>query len=104
MSFDDHELPCMDCGVNTGYTGIAEYYHVWEEVWNIALGRPDAPTDEFVPGLTDAGYLCIGCIEERLGRRLTVEDFSDAPINQPEFCVERFGREPSLRMLQRLSR
>ena len=32
---------------------------------------------------TDSGMLCIGCLEVRLGRTLTSEDFTDAPINQP---------------------
>jgi hypothetical protein len=25
--------------------------------------------------------LCIGCLEERLGRRLNANDFTDAPVN-----------------------
>lgn len=28
------------------------------------------------------GMLCIGCVEAKLGRTLTPEDFTDAPINQ----------------------
>ncbi len=26
-------------------------------------------------------YLCIGCLEKRLGRKLTAEDFTDVPVN-----------------------
>jgi hypothetical protein len=32
------------------------------------------------------GKLCIGCLENRIGRRLTQADFTDAPINQPSRC------------------
>lgn len=31
-----------------------------------------------------AGYLCIACLEARLGRRLTARDFTSAPINRPD--------------------
>jgi hypothetical protein len=27
------------------------------------------------------GMLCVGCIEQRIGRRLTPQDFTDAPTN-----------------------
>ena len=30
----------------------------------------------------DAGYMCIGCLEGRLGRELLPMDFIEAPINQ----------------------
>jgi hypothetical protein len=33
-------------------------------------------------GMTD-GFLCIGCLESRLGRRLRPSDFTAAPINDP---------------------
>jgi hypothetical protein len=29
----------------------------------------------------DGAYLCIGCLERRLGRILTCADFTDAPVN-----------------------
>ena len=29
------------------------------------------------------GLLCIGCLECRLGRRLTPDDFDDWPVNEP---------------------
>jgi hypothetical protein len=59
---------CLDCGVNT--SKISEYYVVHDEVWLKA--NPDR-----------AGMLCIGCLETRLGRKLTPRDFDDAPINMP---------------------
>jgi hypothetical protein len=29
------------------------------------------------------GYLCIGCLEQRLGRMLNLNDFTSAPVNSP---------------------
>jgi hypothetical protein len=29
------------------------------------------------------GYLCVGCVELRLGRRLEAHDFTPWPINEP---------------------
>lgn len=55
---------CMDCGCGTR----SEYYHVHDRVWVQANPAID-------------GMLCIGCLESRLGRQVTREDFSDAPIN-----------------------
>ena len=45
---------------------------VTKEVW--AAVMPDDPGDM-------ERFLCIGCLEERLGRRLTSLDFTDAPVN-----------------------
>jgi hypothetical protein len=47
-----------------------EHYMVHPKVWKKA-------------GM-DRGFLCIGCLERRLGRRLTAKDFTDAPINNPD--------------------
>lgn len=60
----------MDCGVDTAE--IAEYYTVHDKVWLSA--HPD-----------DYGLLCIGCLETRLGRLLTSEDFPRYPINTGAF-------------------
>jgi hypothetical protein len=68
---------CVDCGLGT--YAADEYPHtikteVWEQVW---VGRRKswrAPGTEI---------LCIGCLEDRLGRRLTRADFTDAPCNDP---------------------
>jgi hypothetical protein len=62
---------CHDCGVDTlpvdwGYR--AEWYMVTQEVWDVA-------------GLPGRGFLCIGCMENRLGRQLVASDFTDCPIN-----------------------
>ena len=63
---------CNDCGEPTlPEYQPSEYYMVREDVW--------------APGglAPHGGYLCIGCLEKRLGRRLRSSDFSDAPVNNP---------------------
>ncbi|WP_246763828.1 hypothetical protein [Rhizobium bangladeshense] len=61
------EFECVDCSVNTGDT--CEYYMVHDELW------------EGVGMTPHGGMLCIGCLEDRLGRMLTSRDFTDAPVN-----------------------
>jgi len=58
---------CLDCGVDTAELG--EYYMVCHRVWYY-LSR------------SDEGMLCIGCLENRLGRCLTKKDFIKAPVNR----------------------
>jgi hypothetical protein len=69
-------LPCADCSIGT-YT-IGEYYmvkkHVWEQAW---AGRRK-PWHGKIDGQE---ILCIGCLEKRIGRKLTACDFIDAPVN-----------------------
>jgi len=61
---------CSLCRLDT--LEIDEWYIVNDEVWLAAVGA-----DSFIC------YLCIGCLELRLGRRLAPSDFpSDVPINQ----------------------
>jgi hypothetical protein len=55
---------CVDCDVDT--LGTGELYMVHDDVW---------PLDKL------GGMMCIGCLEARIGRRLTPEDFTDVPIN-----------------------
>ena len=57
---------CIECGVDTG--DIDEYYMVQDEVWHHV--NPDRD-----------GMLCIGCLEKRLGRKLTPADFIECPLN-----------------------
>jgi hypothetical protein len=61
---DDRRHHCLDCGVDT--LAIGEYYVLHNHIWPIA---------------PDGGMLCIGCVEERIGRRLTAADFTAAPVN-----------------------
>ena len=65
----DHGV-CVDCGQPLIRTPSgSEYYMVHDELWAASgLGRRD-------------GFLCVGCLEDRLGRRLGPDDFTDAPIN-----------------------
>ena len=68
---------CLDCGMDTTpctqsrgcrHTGRWEMYMVYHRVWQAAgMGK---------------GFLCIGCLERRLGRRVVPEDFTKAPINR----------------------
>ncbi len=56
---------CTTCDVNTMEVG--EYYGVTNDLWRrYGVGK---------------GMMCIGCLEERMGRELTPEDFVDLPIN-----------------------
>lgn len=34
-------------------------------------------------GMPYQGFLCVGCLEDRLGRRLRPRDFTSAMINDP---------------------
>lgn len=73
---------CVDCGVNTH--DADEYYMVHDELWAAAGMEPAG------------GMLCVGCLEQRLGRRLTAADFTDAPVNHGSFFY-------SPRLIERLS-
>ena len=61
---------CIDCGGCT--LDMGEYYMVHFEMWLDLVGD------------LDAGMLCIGCFETRLGRELTPADFLDCPLNQSD--------------------
>lgn len=75
---DDDQARCRDCQTPTApctgkrgcrHKGRWEYYMVHDHIWDTAGA--------------DHGYLCIGCLENRMARRLTAADFTDAPINDP---------------------
>ncbi len=57
---------CLDC--TTDVIAIGEYYMLEDVVWLEANPR-------------DRGMLCVGCLEARIGRRLTWDDFTGAPCN-----------------------
>jgi hypothetical protein len=63
---------CADCRWDTVCLG--EWYMIHDEVWEQACRREPKPVWEI---------LCIGCLEERLGRALTADDFTDCRINDP---------------------
>lgn len=66
---------CADCGVGT--LGIGEWYMVRNEVWAEAWCGRIKPWHQ----LEGQMVLCIGCLEQRLGRTLCKNDFIDAPVN-----------------------
>jgi hypothetical protein len=55
-------VDCASCG------GDAELYMLKPDVWPVAEGF---------------GWLCVPCVEARLGRRLAPGDFNEAPCNDP---------------------
>ena len=82
---------CDDCGVNT--SRIKEFYMVHDDIW-------DSVSENLY------GMLCVGCLEERLGRRLTPADFMDCPLNNwklssAPWTMRHLGRS-SDRLLSRL--
>lgn len=75
---------CQDCGHDTYMMG--ELYMLQFYLWEKA---------------TETRYaqmLCIGCVEERLGRRLERSDFINCPLN----FELRYTKRQSLRLRSRL--
>jgi hypothetical protein len=70
--------PCDDCGFDCcPADGPDEYYIVNDDVWLMAGGRQGTSRTHDMH-LT----LCIGCLEDRIGRRLTSYDFDlERPVN-----------------------
>lgn len=56
-------MACADCGLDK------HYYMLLYSVWHKAIAN------QF------ARFLCLDCVENRLGRQLTQTDFSTAPVN-----------------------
>jgi hypothetical protein len=90
---------CVDCGVNTA-PGFANAERIRREV--AAFGSITQTIDEnsevyFVrPRVWESanmegwgGCLCIGCLENRLGRRLKPKDFDRNHIFNTRPCTER---------------
>lgn len=75
---------CEDCGHNVYEMG--ELYMVHHDIWEYVTG-----------GLMRVAHmLCVGCLEERLGRRLHYLDFMDVPLNDAK-------RRQSLRLRDRMT-
>lgn len=88
IDLSEYSCPCCDCRVETNHncTDTAEWYMVKNEIWAEATAnRP-------------AQFLCIGCLENRIGRTLVWSDFSDALVNHSGM---RF--DPSPRLQNRLA-
>lgn len=62
----DRGFLCLDCTIYTSELG--EYFTIRKATWLAAVPEDD-------------GMLCIGCVEQRLGRKLTYDDFTWSPIN-----------------------
>jgi len=111
-------LACADCGA-TGKRN--EWYMVRDDVWEQAwAGRRESQQPSFtschlgeIVTLPDGGayrvlcdhnsvreILCIGCLEQRIGRTLMASDFTDAPVNDPNHSLSGHKSE---RMRHRLS-
>jgi hypothetical protein len=69
---------CRDCGVDTTpctgrrgcrHDGKWEWYMVHDWLWKSA-------------GMPEAGYLCIGCLERRIGRELKPDDLIGAELRR----------------------
>ena len=52
---------CVDCDKET--IGCGEYYRVSDELWTASGMSPGS------------GMLCLSCLEKRIGRPLSLEDF-----------------------------
>ena len=84
--------PCCDCGMST----MSQFYRAKDEVWVQAMGAK--PIGKFFSpkGL----FLCVICLEKRLGRKLNRNDFDDIYMN---FGAE-MQKHKRLRLLDRLQR
>jgi hypothetical protein len=69
---------CCDCGLGCNVAG--EWYAVRDAVWELAW-RGRRKSWHSIPGQS---VLCIGCLEQRLGRTLCASDFTDAAVNCPD--------------------
>lgn len=84
---------CADCGVDTW--AIGEVYVVQMELWaRYGVG----PAWDSAVNAHERACLCIGCLEQRMGRRLTRDDFTgNAVMYEPG----RYGGQ-SARLADRL--
>jgi len=64
-------IPCADCEVDV--FEIDERFMVNDQVWAAAGLEPDS------------GWMCVECLEARLGRELVADDFADLPMNAPDY-------------------
>jgi hypothetical protein len=70
MSKSRKKFKCIDCQIDTGR--IHEHYFIKTDLWLTVM-----------PSIN--GMLCIGCLEDRLGRMLTSSDFTNASINTAKY-------------------
>ena len=82
------EALCGLCGVDT--ISIGEWFIIHNDIW-VAAGGKTAWT-------LGHEFLCIGCIEKRINRKLLPDDFTDCPLN---WMPERWVDKQSERLLNR---
>jgi len=86
LGCDAEDVLCDDCGLVV--IGLRSHEHEWfmvhDEVWAEA-GMPIDEKHEY----SGEGVLCVGCLEQRLGRRLTSKDFPQLPVNDLDWQSER---------------
>jgi hypothetical protein len=86
----DGKWHCVDCDVCLHRLSEAsEYYMVHDWIWD------EAGMEMF------GGHLCIGCLEDRLGRQLTQVDFIACPVNRDDRLVRRRSGRLQNRLLGR---
>lgn len=74
----DLDFGCMVCDFDTS----TEFFMVHDHLWQVAIEGLPRRTLRMVGGrCIGAELLCVGCLEKRLGRKLTADDFSVAPCN-----------------------
>lgn len=83
MSKSRAKWKCLDCQVDTGK--IYEHYYVNLDLWMSATG-------------SERGMLCIGCLEIRVGRKLTSSDFPKVTINNPKFSRQSVRLQDRIRV------
>lgn len=66
---------CIDCKKHCGN------YMVKNNVWEEAM--PDYIEYKKLPDEINIVSLCLGCLEKRLNRKITINDFEKVPINEP---------------------
>ena len=74
---------CMDCAQDVSY----EFFVIHNDLWEQAVGDHRL------------GWICVPCLERRLGRQLTREDFKLCPANVTTFrktqrVLDRMGGRP----------
>lgn len=77
---------CTGCGINTSRAD--EYYMIQHDLWaSTSAGR---------------GMLCVGCLEEKIGRRLEPADFIDCDLNFGPYMRDGSPRRKSRRLAERM--
>ncbi len=75
---------CNDCGIDTKLDN-KDYYMVSAEIWNkygLGEGKVFVNKEGAMCGGGESGFLCMKCLEERMGRKLKKSDIFICPITQ----------------------